>query len=110
MHGGAHLYRPADMAPTVTEIAAVHDRETLKALLDGGWLEAVPGFTRYPSRAADRLVRCAAFCDEEGKMKDLPVNEMATMLWHAGLQPAQRIDVLVGPVVVVFGDAEFMRA
>jgi hypothetical protein len=31
---------------------------------------------------------CVAFCNEDGKRLDLPVNWLATGLWHAALVPA----------------------
>jgi hypothetical protein len=60
-----------------------------------------------------------AFCDEDGKKKGLPVNKTATYLWetalrlvkHPGLMTydGQVYDYLVGSIVVVSGDKEFME-
>jgi len=58
-------------------------------------------------------VQCVAFCDEHGKLDNLPTNVRATELWKAALIRADshRLDdVLCGPVAVVYGDAEFMAA
>lgn len=56
--------------------------ETLQQAV-GGWIEHV-----ILADGRD------AFCDEEGKLKGLPVNLVATALW------ADPFDVLCGPVVV----------
>lgn len=57
----------------------------LKDAIGGGWLEPISGRG------------WSAYCDEEGKIKGLPVNVRATRLarllgWHTQ-------DILVGPVV-----------
>lgn len=70
----------------------------------GGYLEVIPHFHTYQKR------RCVAYCDEEGKMKGKPVNARATLDW-AGASPVNSLgDVLVGNVVVLMGDKEFMDA
>lgn len=74
----------------------------LRAGLDGGLIELVPGFTSWHG------FECCAFCDEEGKIKRLPVNHVATAEWEKCVGH-KLDDVLVGPVVVVFGDPEFME-
>jgi DNA mismatch repair protein MutH len=38
----------------------------------GGYIEKVPGFTRFEGR------NCYAFANEEGKLKQLPLNSKAT--------------------------------
>ena len=46
-----------------------------------------------------------AFCDEEGKLKPLPLNAKATYLWYACLAPeAFRPDQLHGPIAIVTAD------
>lgn len=51
-----------------------NDLASFRGLLDGGWLEGVgPG--------AGEL-NWFAYCDEEGKLKNLPVNAVATALAH----------------------------
>lgn len=75
--------------------------EELQAAV-GGYIEAVSGFDTYLNQNA------VAFCNEEGKLKGLAINEQATRFWayanggHVG-------DVLVGDVVVLTGDEEFME-
>ena len=56
-----------------------------------------------------------AFCDEDGKgRRNLPLNRMATFAWDAAMRRDHGCgcapDYLVGNVVVVFGDREFMEA
>ena len=53
----------------------------------GGWIE------RIATPSLPKTV--AAFCDEEGKLKGLPVNTIATLLL-----PANYDDFIVGAVVV----------
>jgi len=72
----------------------------------------VPGFRTiaYSSVVMD----CHAFCDEDGKRKQLPINELANALWDQALRRTGAMnvmgDVLVGQIAVVFGDREFMAA
>jgi|TARA_Y100000296_G_C5127204_1_gene233512 hypothetical protein len=70
-------------APVVKEVTDV------KAELDGGWLE---GLTFNDGTIA--------YVDEEGKMKGLPVNELATRIcrtFNVGLNPD---DVIVGTFIL----------
>lgn len=64
---------------------------TIRDAVDG-WLEGV---------ATDGS--CTIYCDEEGKLKRLPVNPVASVFWmtHGGMIPASTGDLLVGPVVLV---------
>ena len=78
------------------ELAAPPALEDLKAAIGGGYIEAVPGFTRFKGKP------CVAFCDEDGKRKNMLVNGIATELWYE--QVGDRYDWLVGPVVIVTGD------
>lgn len=59
----------------------------------GGYIEAID----WPGGVA-------AFCNEEGKLNGLPINPKANALWN------NPHDVLVGDIVIVTGDAAFMRA
>lgn len=71
----------------------------------GGPIEQVPGFDSY----AD--YKCIAFCNEEGKIRDLPINFMATTLWYVALKKNElkTTDYLCGNIAVVYGDDEFME-
>ena len=66
--------------------------DEIKAALDGGYLEAAP---------TDGTV--TLYIDEEGKLKHLPINLLATAFWThvGGGELVLHGDFLVGPVVVV---------
>lgn len=64
------------------------DVEAIRRLLDGGWLEGIGGDDGW-----------FGYCDEEGKIKGLPLNRAATNLARALGWPSG--DVLCGPVVFV---------
>jgi hypothetical protein len=69
----------------------------------GGHIEMVPYWRKAHGE------ECVVFCNEEGKMNGLPVNTVATEMWkRASKNPVD--DYLVGDIVMVTGDAEFMAA
>jgi hypothetical protein len=87
--------RELDKPPTGDEI-----REIL-----GGWMELVPRFNTYEKQP------CIAYCDEEGKMKNLSHNYEATHAWSTSMKMSlHNIDPLRGTIVVLTGDKEFMEA
>lgn len=60
----------------------------------GGYIEAVPYWEAHLGKPA------VVYCNEEGKLDGLPLNQRATGLWWSVLgQPVD--DVLVGDVVIV---------
>lgn len=69
------------------------DLEGYEPLSDavGGWIESIPASPEI-----------TVWCDEEGKLKGLPFNQVATDLWEIfdifGCVPAG--DRLVGPIVI----------
>ena len=75
----------------------------LKEGVGGGYIEIIPYFTRFEGE------RCIAFCNELGKQQGMPVNMAANTLWKLQVG-AGYPDHLVGPIVIVFGDAAFMEA
>jgi len=79
--------------------------KTLQELV-GGYIEMVPRFTSFAGEA------CIAYCNEDGKMKRLPVNAEMTVLWAQNLGTTINMmrDELRGPIVVISGDREFMEA
>lgn len=83
------LVIPPNGKPYLKEISTYDE---IKASLNGGWLELLPipvGETGHHG-----------YLDEEGKMKSLPYNSLAThlcALWKVGLALDDRI---VGPFVV----------
>ena len=104
--------------------------------LVGGYIEAVPHWTLFKpladipgEKARGRAVSCVAYCDEEGKLNGKLPNTRATIEWDLGLRQlmderGQQVmpdglcdprsgapsDYLVGQVVVVIGDEDFMFA
>ena len=84
----------------VTVMTETPSLEKLKADV-GGFIEQVPGFDTYLDKP------CVAFCNEEGKIHGLKVNHYATNKWR---QCIETDDVLVGNVVIIMGDDEFLEA
>jgi len=86
----------------------------------GGYIEAVPLF--HTIERDGKVHNCVVMCNEEGKLarpQPLPVNESATLLWDTAIRRTGRgslfsdgkpADVLVGNIVVLYGDNEFMEA
>lgn len=73
----------------------------------GGWIELVPDFDVFEGQTG-----IVAFCNEEGKLKGLPLNVKATEAWakSVGAPVADLGDALLGDVIIVSGDDEFMTA
>ncbi len=74
----------------------------------GGPIEAVPLFDRMLIDGA--VVGVVVFCHEEGKLIDLPFNRAATTAWMSEFNTGSHAidDVLVGPVVILTGDEDFL--
>jgi hypothetical protein len=59
---------------------------------------------------------CYAFCDEQARHRARPQNRQATTLWSQalvrrfGAGQAELPEVLLGSVVVITGDSEFLEA
>jgi hypothetical protein len=78
------VMREADEQPLLSELQAIV----------GGTIEAVPYWTMHGD------MPCVTYCNEDGKMFNLPINRRATVLWWHIL--GGRVDdVLVGDVVSV---------
>lgn len=83
----------------------------------GGYVEVIPYFKTFLDQGEQKP--CIALCNEEGKLNELPYNALATALWHEVLKKdktiaampmvGSQLDSLVGPVVIVMGDDEFME-
>lgn len=71
----------------------------------GGYIELIPGFEAI--QVGKALVPCVAFCNEEGKLKGLPVNIRFQAIWP---EPWCNMDMVAGPVVILYGSISFMRA
>lgn len=95
------------------------DLDYIKGVI-GGWLEYVSGFNTI--EIEDDVFHCVAYCNEEGKLQGQDINVAATHAWDKALRRGDMhpngilgsdgnpIDVLVGSVIVLFGDEEFMAA
>lgn len=68
----------------------------------GGYIELIPYFNHFLGK------ECAAFCNEEGKLENLPINRAATDLWAEQYPQIRGVDVLVGNIVIVTGDKELL--
>lgn len=79
--------------------------EDLQAIV-GGSIELVPYFNTY------EMSPCVAFCNEEGKLKHMPVNQPAQVLWAmcgGKAAFAAYADVLVGNIAIVVGSKQFLQ-
>lgn len=121
MKGKGIIFRPGDLSDEVHEFAAAPTLDWLKAAVGDGFIEVVPGFTTLTVAGVPlRQVACVAFCNEHGKLNGLPFNRVATELWETALADqgsrlrdaatGRWLDYLVGPIVVLYGDADFMAA
>lgn len=100
MKGKATIIAP-DGTETVTEFTAQPGLEFLKKAV-GGFIEIVPYWNKF------RDAECVVFCNEEGKLHNLPINRKATEHWHS-VAPAVG-DILLGSVLILTGDDEFLEA
>lgn len=111
MQGTIVIFKPDSAEPEVREVSEP-TLELLKDAIGGGHLEVVPYWRQI--KHAGKLHRCVAWCDEDGKRKQLSVNQMATVLWDAAMRRdvgcSCAPDYLVGQIAVTFGDSEFMEA
>jgi len=99
--GGIVIVIPADESLPLKSRHDVAESPTLDELHEivGGFIEPVPHWDDYMG------MPCVVWCNEEGKLRGLPLNRRATMLWYAKLgQPVD--DVLVGNVVLCIGFEE----
>lgn len=121
MEGTALIYRP-EQAPELTKFANAPPLAFLQEAV-GGYIEHVPLFDTI--EIDEKVVACRVYCNEEGKLNRLPTNRIATMLWNAALMRLRDdngkvvyptglftqkgiTDRLVGTVIVLYGDDEFM--
>jgi hypothetical protein len=111
MRGKLIVFDPNGKVPIFVE----YDRPVSAGELQGavgGYIETVPYFDTL--LLDGKRERCVAFCNEEGKLGGLPMNEIAQALWADTLayQGMTGVidDYLVGPIAVVIGDQQFMDA
>lgn len=115
MHGSLVILRPEKNEPELCEFSRPLRADELHAAV-GGYFEVVPGFVTVAYGGT--VLDCVAFCNENGKLDHLPINQLATITWARALRRVGEElygegntpkDWLVGNVAVVFGDREFMR-
>lgn len=88
------LVIPADLTiPPYTVQLPTEDPSAVLRELVGGWLEGVYGQT-------DDGLRVTLYCHEEGRIRNLPVNATASLLW-TWLDGASAGQDLLGTVVAV---------
>jgi len=71
--------------------------ENLQALV-GGYIEVIPGFTKYGR------IPCVVFGDEEGRLKNKPYNNRATLECAKTMNSS--VHQLFGDIVVLSGKAK----
>ena len=100
------------------EITAPPTIEELRKII-GGYIGTVHRFTSIDVYGDGLAMPCVAFCNEDGKRLDLPVNWLATGMWHDALvRKGSRFgllaegggyeDYLVGVIVVISGNSKLM--
>ena len=94
------LIKPGPESIFVEELTAIPSLEKLQEGV-GGSIEIIPHFKTILSRS------CVAFCNEEGKLNGLPLNQAANMLWRSNAGHALH-DFLCGPVVIIVGSPSFL--
>ena len=112
MRGTMLIIRASGARVEVTRFNREVTLDELKTAIGGGYIEAVPHFRTI--KIEGRLRPCWAICDEDGKLKNLPYNDMATAIWNEAFHRLHGIstypDYLVGDVAVLYGDRKFMEA
>ena len=99
------------------EITAPPTIEELRKIV-GGYIGIVHGFTSIDIYGDGLAMPCVAFCNEDGKRLDLPVNWLATGMWHDALvRKGSRFgllaegggyeDYLVGVIVVTSYSSDY---
>jgi Domain of unknown function (DUF3846) len=69
------------------EMTVPNNYEVFKGLLNDGYMESV----------TISQLGCVLLIDEDGKLKNLPINRAATLMFHPYLLP---LDYIVGPCIV----------
>ena len=111
---------PADLT-AIRERCEITAPPTIEELhkIVGGYIGTVHGFTSIDVYGDGQAMPCVAFCNEDGKRLDLPVNWLATCMWHDALvRKGSRFgvlaegggyeDYLVGVIVVISGNSRLM--
>lgn len=117
MKGWSHLY-PVEGEIEAAEWTHPPELAVLQKAVEGD-IQLVPHFDFYTPPGGMIEYRCIAFCNEKGKVIEMPINLRATEAWHFAclrsigrpliLADGRALDVLVGPMIVVWGNREFLK-
>jgi hypothetical protein len=117
------LYTPNTSQPEINEALTDPDLSFLQYSVNG-YIEPVPHW--YTVEIGGQVQSCVAYCNEEGKLNQLPINYTATAAWHKALKRVTKpdgtrafpnglfgadgepADLLVGNVIVVTGEMSFL--
>jgi Domain of unknown function (DUF3846) len=94
---GAILQNPIKDVPTLDDLQKIV----------GGYIEVIPFWNVYND--GTKLLPCVAFCNEEGKLHGLPINNHAQVLWQGAVGDRMLTDHLVGTIAVVVGPRWFLN-
>lgn len=116
---GSIIKIPASGHIEIREVDAPPSLDELQAVV-GGDIQEVPQFSIYAPPGAGQWQEAIAYCNEEGKGLGLPINRKATSAWNDALinghgyslfgPDGNLLDILVGDVVVLTGDPEFLES
>ena len=113
MWGKAYLYKPGDEIPQVTELNKAPTLEFLQQQVEG-YVEKVPEFTKYIPPGEDKPRKCTVYCNEDGLMKQLPLNVIPTRLWNSILRnmgrPLRDPCILVGPILITVNEPRKLQS
>lgn len=115
MRGKMIVIVPGALAKLVTELDKPPDLVTVQKAV-GGYIEHVPYWQTYLDEDTGRRLPCIVYCNEHGKLDGMAYNPEATAQWleacaaDHGTRGTPGGDHLRGPVVILTGDEEFMRA
>jgi len=110
MKGTLYIYRTTRMQPEIKEYSSQLPENEINSLIGCENFEVISRFSRYRPSRSQNYLPCFAFCDEDGKRKNLLFNSMATALWEIATRNNFPVESLLGTVVIVTGDKEFMDA
>lgn len=111
MKGQAIVIKPGETIDQADRFAfeAEVDLKFLQSAV-GGPIEAVPHWYKVDLEDGQPMRNCVVFCNEEGKLKGLAINQCATGMWWRDATEPVESDWLAGPIVILVGDAEFLEA
>jgi hypothetical protein len=104
-------------SPSATARKVQLDRPVTQEEIQDAVGGSIGFITNFDTISQDGKVSlCYAFCDEEARSRNRPLNRVATTLWSQalvrrfGCGQAELPEVLLGSVALITGDSEFMEA